>query len=155
MRLIFFPRNFRNRSRLRTKPVPATTDKHKLTQIEINNQSVFIRVHLWLILSFSKCRERLPIFLPEENQTVICTPALSRNKRTTLSFMQKHIRQKKNWWQKNELQQDLQSWSVFFCRPCFCETWPDFCKQSTGITPGIKLWMNLCDYLCSVVSIRG
>ena len=48
-----------NRSRLRTKPVPATTDEHKLTQIEINNQSVFIRVHLWLILSFSKCRERL------------------------------------------------------------------------------------------------
>ena len=50
----------RNRSRLRTKPVAATTDEHKLTQIEINNPSVFIRVHLWLILSFSKCRERSP-----------------------------------------------------------------------------------------------
>ena len=49
-----------DRSRLRTKPVAATTDEHKLTQIEINNPSVFIRVHLWLILSFSKCRERLP-----------------------------------------------------------------------------------------------
>ena len=37
----------------------ATTDKHKFTQIENNNQSVFIRVHLWFELSFLKCRERL------------------------------------------------------------------------------------------------
>ena len=29
-------------SRLRTKPAQATTDKYKFTQIEINNQSVFI-----------------------------------------------------------------------------------------------------------------
>ena len=49
-----------NRSRLRTKPTHATTDKHKFTQIEINSQSVFICVHLWFKLSFSKCRERLP-----------------------------------------------------------------------------------------------
>ena len=26
----------------------------------------------------------------------------------------------KNWWQKNESQKDLESWSVFFCRPFFC-----------------------------------
>ncbi len=48
-----------NRSRLRTKPAQETTDKHRFTQIEINSQSVFIRVHLWSKLSFSKCRERL------------------------------------------------------------------------------------------------
>ncbi len=53
------PTKVRNRSRLRTKPAQATTDKHKFAQIEINSQSVFIRVHLWFKLSFSKCRERL------------------------------------------------------------------------------------------------
>ena len=31
-----------NRSRLRTKPTHATTDKHRFTQIEINSQSVCI-----------------------------------------------------------------------------------------------------------------
>ena len=58
-------RKFRNCSRLRTKPAEATTDKHKFTQIVINNQSVFIRVHLWFKVSFSKCRERLRNFLPK------------------------------------------------------------------------------------------
>ena len=52
----------RNRSSLKTEPVQATTDKDKLTQIEINYQSAFIRVHLWFKLSFSNCRERLPEF---------------------------------------------------------------------------------------------
>ena len=52
-----------NRSRLRTKPAQATTDKHRFTQIEINSQSVFIRVHLWFKLSFLNCRERLRLSL--------------------------------------------------------------------------------------------
>ena len=56
------PMKLRNRSRFRTKPSQATTDKHKFTQIEIHIQSVFIRVHLWFKLSFSKCRERLQYF---------------------------------------------------------------------------------------------
>ena len=58
--MLFSCHNFRgNRSRIRTKPAQTTTDKHKFTQIDINNQSVFIRVHLWFKLPFSKCRERL------------------------------------------------------------------------------------------------
>ena len=42
-----------------TKRAKATTDKHKLTQIEVNSQSVFIRVHLWFTLPFSIDRQRL------------------------------------------------------------------------------------------------
>ena len=51
-------------SGLRTKPAQATTDEHKFTQIEINSQSVFIRVHLWFKQSFCQCRERLRFFKP-------------------------------------------------------------------------------------------
>ena len=43
----------------------------------------------------------------------------SRDTRTALSFTQEHIRQK-NCWQKNEMQKNLKSWSVFFCRSFFC-----------------------------------
>ena len=58
--------NLRNRSRLRTKPAQATTDKHEFTQIEINSESVFIRVHLWFKLSFLKCREQLKNYTPQQ-----------------------------------------------------------------------------------------
>ena len=63
--------HFCNHSRLRTKPAQATTDEHKLTQIKISNQSVFIRVHLWFKLRFSKCRERLRIFGLSKVRTIL------------------------------------------------------------------------------------
>ena len=42
----------RKHSRLRMRPTASTTDKHKFTQIKVNSQSVFIRVHLWFKRSF-------------------------------------------------------------------------------------------------------
>jgi hypothetical protein len=47
-----------DRSRIRTKHTQTTTDRHKSTQIDISNQSVFICVHLRFELPFSKYRER-------------------------------------------------------------------------------------------------
>ena len=47
----------------------------------------------------------------------------TERKKCPLSFTQEHIRQKHSW-QKNELQTDLNSWSVFFCPSFFCQTRP-------------------------------